>query len=230
MSEVSALSNSGLIQLIGGALPGALPDTVPLGAVLGGDSASPATQQVSGWADTTLSGGGTVTLQQPTVVDSATTADVLVNQDNTIDGSGNIGGGFLNLINFGTTDADDPAAPLVVNTGTLLDQNLNLMQATTGTLSVQGDLLDTDIVNGTVGFEFTVVGTLLANRAGAVVRLDGGSVAEGLINSSARGSVLVRGAETLLLGSYLVLGPDNTPRFVRDSVLTNYADFRVLVG
>ncbi len=224
LSVMTALINSGAINLAGITSPGAIPSgaAVPAGA-------SPTTMQVSGGA-TTLSGGGTVTLHQPAVIDSATTADVLVNVDNIIEGSGSVGGGFLNLINFATIDATDPAAPLVVNGGTLLDQNLGLMEATTGTLSVQGALLDTDIVNGTISTEFTGVGTLLANGAGAVVGLDGGSVAEGLINSTNGGSVLVRGPETLLLGSYLIPDPSTPQPYARDSVLTNYADLGVLAG
>ena len=224
LSIVSALQNVGSVDLAGLLAP-ALPPGAQTAVLTSG-----ATMEVAGGGNTTLSSGGTITLHQPAVIESATTADTLVNVDNTIDGGGSFGDGFLNFVNYGTIVADDPAAPLIVNPGTLLGQNLGLMEATTGTLSVQGNVLDTDIIDGNQSFQFPGVGTLLADGAGAVVGLDGGSVAEGLINSTNGGSVEVRGSETLLLGSYFIPGPGDQQPYVRDSVLTNYANLGVLAG
>ena len=124
----------------------------------------------SSGSDPTLAIDGTVTLQgggelkmvgataENMIVGVANTGATLVNLDNTITGSGTIGGGDGNLTlkNFGTIDA---TGEIVVNTGNEVI-NAGLMEATNGATLV----LDDSIANSG--------GTIAASGTGSVVELN----------------------------------------------------------
>jgi hypothetical protein len=102
-------------------------------------------------ANTTLSGGGAVTLNEGTYAASnqvygATAATTLTNVDNTISGAGQLGAGQLTLVNdaSGVIDATGTSHALVVNPGAGTVSNAGLMEATASAgLSIQSAITNT---------------------------------------------------------------------------------------
>ncbi len=175
-----------------------------------------------------LEGGGTVVFDTGDTVNSDG-ATQFVNVDNIIEGSGNLGTGGFNFVNHGMVNANVAGNPLLVDPAAPTVQNLSVMEASGGgTLQVVGDLIDTDIIDGE--FVDSGIGTLLADGAGSVVALLGGSVTEGLLDSTNGGSVQVQADETLLLGGQIIILPGEQPPYARDSAFTNFADLQVLSG
>ena len=222
---VDTLTNHGKITVSADAVLTLTGDTDNTGIIQlsGTGAAHPASIVLGGM----LSGGGTIVFGPADVVTSVPGTQ-FVNVDNVIEGSGNLGTGAFNFVNHGIVDANVAANPLLVDPAAPTVQNLALMEATAGgTLQIVGDLIDTDLVDGS--FVNSGIGTLLASGAGAVVALLGGSVLEGLIDSTGGGQVQVQGAETLLLGGIVIVGED-TPPYARDTALTSFADLRILAG
>jgi hypothetical protein len=124
-------------------------------------------------AAVTLTGGGQVLLTDGpnAVIQSVAAADLLVNVNNTISGSGTLGNGALSLDNQakGVIDADGTNTTLEINVGTGAITNEGLIEDTgVAGLSING----TTIVN---------TGTVAAIGIGAHIDLQGSSIKGGTI-------------------------------------------------
>ncbi|HUK83993.1 MAG TPA: thrombospondin type 3 repeat-containing protein [Verrucomicrobiae bacterium] len=131
---------------------------------------------------TTLGGGGTITMGNNAnnhIVGAVTGTEVLTNLDNTIQGSGQIGLNVMGLVNFGTVDANQ-SAPLVLDPNVTFVNN-GMMQASGSgklqlVLGVYSNALGTIRALNTTTVELnnaTIVGGLLTNAAGALIRSTG---------------------------------------------------------
>ncbi len=133
----------------------------------------------------TLTGGGTVSLGDAdgsNRIYGAVAGDTLVNLNNVIAGSGNIGANQLNLVNDGTIDATGANNALFIQTNTFVN---NALLEATGTAG----LVIEASVNDSGG------GTLLSS--GGTVQLNGGTVVGGKIESNHGGSIAVVSQGTL---------------------------------
>src|ERR1700729_4071564 len=122
----------------------------------------------------TLGGGGTLTMSANVnnVIIGAATTDTLTNQE-TIQGSGSVGGGEMTLVNSGTIDADHSTAALTIaaNGGTT---NAGTLEATAG---------------GTLGFS----GTTVTNTGGTINTSAGGIAASNSVIDG--GAVMLAGGK-----------------------------------
>lgn len=180
-----------------------------------------------------LRGGGTIQLGLDGVIGSGAISNV----DNTIEGTGRIGGEGAVFENsfagsaYGTIDANVARGTMVLDGGmTGVIYNASLMRASGG-----GTLEINSLVQNFVTLDFGFVdrngaGTIEADGANSVVLLNGGSIAEGLLNSANGGQIDVAGNASLLLGSLVIPFGNEPPPYARNSALTNYADLRVLAG
>ena len=128
---------------------------------------------------TTLSGGGTISLDQYTGnrIYAALGGDTLLNMNNTISGAGQIGVGNdgLLLVNDGTIAAANGGA-LIINTGAVVTNNALIESTGAANLYIDG------VINSSGG------GTILA--ASGNVLLNGGTLQGGLTNSAAGFAVI----------------------------------------
>lgn len=174
---ISALTNSGVFQ-VGGVSGGSASlrmsgtiqnsGTIRLGSSAWGDDVTIVDGTV------TLTGGGTFTFDNSIErLVSGSGTPILVNSNNTINGTGTILGNPLSLSNSGTVDANR-STPLVIQANTT---NTGTMQASNG-----GDLRLTQATVNNTG------GTLKA-LDGSTVTLAGGSITGGTFTSSGSGVV-----------------------------------------
>jgi len=138
-------------------------------------------------ADTTFAGGGSVTLSANAAnrIVGARASYVLTNTDNTISGSGALGGGMLTLVNAAGGIIDAEGKPgLAINTGSNTISNAGLIETTergagtiaspvdnTGTIEVDGGALTLKAVvsgSGTVAIAAGTLDIANANAAEAV--------------------------------------------------------------
>ncbi len=138
---------------------------------------------VSGYVS--VDGPGAITLGDSSdSIVGATGADTLINEGNTIQGQGAIGGDNLSFNNQGTVDANNYGT-LTVDDGTGTLTNLGLMEATTGFLAIAGSIVNEGTIataGGTVGVEGAVT-----NPFGyfAVLNIDGGKMyLDGAVDAS----------------------------------------------
>jgi len=132
---------------------------------------------------TTLAGTGTLTLSNH-IQNFIQGGGTLTNQE-TIQGSGQIGNGNLMLVNNGTIDANQ-STELVIdpNLGT---NNTKTMEATAGgTMEFRGDAVTN-----------TGVGTILATGAGSIVDFNGATVNGGTLTTSSGGLMQAYGIAVL---------------------------------
>jgi hypothetical protein len=132
---------------------------------------------------TTLAGTGTLTLSDH-IQNFIQGGGTLTNNE-TIQGSGQIGNGALTLVNNGTIDANQ-SIELVINPngGTT---NTKTMEATAGgTMELRGDAITN-----------TGVGTILATGAGSVVDLNGVTVNGGTLTTTSGGLMQAYGNAVL---------------------------------
>jgi fibronectin-binding autotransporter adhesin len=133
-------------------------------------------------ANTTLSGGGKVTMSNDgsNTIDTNTAGTTLTNMNNTISGVGNIGGGSgLNIVNQGTINANVSGGTLTIEpyNGTVgTTTNTGTMEASNG-----GILLIEDAVTNTGG-------VILATGTGSQVTLYGATIIGGTLTSSSGGA------------------------------------------
>ena len=133
----------------------------------------------------TLTGTGTLTLSDNgnNYIYGQIAGDELINQTNTIEGSGALGDGQLTFINDATVDATGSSAGLYLNTGGEAATNNGLMEATgPAGFIIQG----TNVANAN--------GTISAN--GGDVYLQQGRVTGGLIESTTGFATVVTGGQT----------------------------------
>ncbi len=142
---------------------------------------------VVGGATVTLTGSGVVVLSDSDTADriyGATGSDVLVNVNNTIEGSGQIGAGQLTLVNDRAGIIDSTGAQgLTISTGSTV-VNDGLIEST-GT----GGLAIASAVDDGGG------GTLLA--AGSTIYLNGADLIGGLLKSTGAGQFVGNGQTTI---------------------------------
>ncbi|RQR33341.1 Ig-like domain repeat protein, partial [Burkholderia sp. Bp9143] len=131
----------------------------------------------------TLEGGGHVTLSDDShnVVFGSTPDATLVNVDNTISGSGQLGAGQLTLVNEGTIVADGANA-LVIDTGAHAVANAGTLEATGGGgLVIESAVTNTGNLwanNGNLTIHGDVTGAGSATISGAATLEFGGASAE----------------------------------------------------
>jgi fibronectin-binding autotransporter adhesin len=186
-------------------------------------------------ANTTLSGGGTITMANGpnNLIEGAVSTDTLTNQE-TIQGAGNIGNGRMTLVNSGTIDANQ-TTPLVVqasgttiNTGTMeatagatLTLQSSTITNTGGTISANASklVMNSSIVNGgavtltgasTLQMNSSTIhgGSTLTNTATGLLEVTGNSTLGGAITNPTGGVMQIDDAATLNLegGTYANLG------------------------
>jgi hypothetical protein len=147
------------------------------------NSTNQATELVIAAGTETLTGGGLIVLSNNGGNDivGATASDKLVNTNNTIAGSGQLGDGTLTLVNNagGIIDATN-STPLYVNTGAIAVTNAGLMEATGGGVLV----LQSVIADGTAG---------KITAAGGTVYLQGGDIQGGTLSTSGGAAITVQG-------------------------------------
>ena len=140
------------------------------------------TNLVLGGAGVTLTGGGTITLDNNSEnrIYGAAGTDVLTNVNNTIQGSGQIGAGQMGLVNQAIIDANQPTALTIqTSNGTT---NTGTLEASAG-----GNLiLDADTYTNTGG-------TILASGAGSVVTLLNPTINGGTLNTASGGLIQASG-------------------------------------
>ena len=174
--------------------------------VINESSTGTTTQIVLNQTTDTLQGGGQVVLSANTgnQILGAKSTFQLVNVDNTISGSGQIGAAQMALNNSGVIDADQPSAALTVNTGGNIILNSGTMEATAG-----ANLNIVSPVNNTGG-------TIEAVGAGSVVFLQA-TVTGGTVTQSGGGQVKTTGASVVLDGLGLHPVTNGAPIQVADS-------------
>ena len=129
-----------------------------------------------------VAGGGTIVMNGiADQIVGMTGSDQLDDNDNTILGGGLIGGGNLAFTNGSTVNA---TSSLIVNTGTQTLVNRNMMEATTGTLTIGGAIEndgEIESLGGAVVIDGALTGSGFLQVTGGTVTL-GGSVsgAQGL--------------------------------------------------
>jgi hypothetical protein len=176
-----AVTNSGTIDIADNTrlnFDGTINNT----GVIAFNSSGDATDLVATGATATLTGSGTLLLSANTNnrIYGATSATVIDNVNNTIEGSGQIGASQLTFINGGIIDANNSASALYLN-GDVSITNTHLIEATSGAaLYVQS----TSIANNG--------GTLAAS--GGSVLLQNATVAGGVLQTSASGTIYAQGA------------------------------------
>ncbi len=136
-------------------------------------------------ATTTLSGGGTIALSNQEIM-AAATGQALVNTNNVIAGSGELGGGTLTFTNAaaGIVDANRPGTTLEINTGTVATANSGLLEATAGG-NLQIDSSVKNLAHGAI------------NADGGSVTLNGGTITGGTLSASNGGTFYDNGSATL---------------------------------
>jgi hypothetical protein len=138
-----------------------------------------------GGASVTLSGGGTVNLSGTGYILAGPNGGTLVNQDNTIQGVGNI---ELNLVNAGTIDANfhSVEGTLTISPGSgAMVTNTGLIEATNGgLLELSGN--------------FTNTGGTITAGAGSTVDMGGASITGGTLSTTGNGVITVTGNKNSL--------------------------------
>jgi hypothetical protein len=171
--------------------------------------------------NTTLSGGGAVTLNEGNYALSnqiygLTAATSLTNVDNTISGAGQLGAGQLTLINdaAGVIDATGASHQLVINTGSAAVTNGGLIEATGAAgLLITG----TTINNGTAG-ALKAIGSVIDLTSATIV---GGTLSDsggGSFNTLDRGSVLDGSTTTVNNQATFVIGGSGTSLSLKGAI------------
>ena len=135
-----------------------------------------------GTTNVTLVGGGQVTLDGYTanLITGANASATLINQDNTISGGGQLGGGTLTLVNQANGVIENGGGDLTIDTGATTIGNAGLLEAVSG-----GAL--------TIGSAVSNTGTILAN---GVLRIAGSVNGSGAVDIDVGGTLSVGGGIT----------------------------------
>ena len=168
--------------------------------------------------NTTLKGNGKVVLGKggPNIIEGASTGQEILTNSSTIEGTGNIGNGFMGLINTGSIIADD-STPLIIqassagftnNSGSLEGK---LIVDANDTLTIEGAFTNfsgttltggTYEVTGTLGFD----GANIVTNAGNIT-LTGTS--SKIIDNQGGASALANFATNALRGTFTLAGNQN---------------------
>ena len=184
--SAQTVSNAGLVSLNDGSVL-TLIGTITNSGTIALNAYDYNTDLVVGSATVTLTGGGTILLDNSTSnrIYGASASNVLVNVDNLIEGAGQLGTGQMTLVNkaAGIIDANQ-AADLLLTSGGAPITNAGLIESTS-----TGGLTVSTVIDSSSG------GTILA--AGGNVYLTGGTLAGGLVTTSSGGTVVVTSTATL---------------------------------
>ena len=174
--------------------------------------------RIPGGGTTTLTGGGTVSLSDSSnnlIRDADNGNGELVNADNTIAGSGNIGNGELSLDNQapGVIDADQSIALILQPNGAGYS-NEGVLEATLGgTLDLSGS-------------HFTqTAGTITANGSGSAVQLVNTTVTGGTLSTASGGVIQSAGNTTDTLANLTIsagstyTGSNNTVTYLAGTIV-----------
>jgi len=182
-SEAGGLTNSGTILLVDGSF------MFPYSGIQNSGTISVGSQSDLGGGLTTLTGGGVISLSGGDIVGNSAPEgpDVITNVDNTIEGSGTIGGAtkqhrrllFTNEA-AGVVDASTAKGLLEINVGKYTITNAGLIEATnrgdcvidsavdnTGTLEANGGTLTLDAAVTGSGVVDLAAGMVVIGNAGA---------------------------------------------------------------
>ncbi len=186
---------------------------------LNATSSSGVTLQVSG-GTITLAGGGTIALSnhQNNMISGGTSTDVLINEDNTIQGAGQIGDNSMGLDNRGTISANQPTA-LVINPSSMtVVINSGILQSTNGALLRLYD-----------GVFTNTLGTIRALTT-STVEVDQASIVGGLLTSEGSGAIRAAVGTSGTLASIHNTGQlllPNGANFVLIGTITNEGTFQL---
>jgi hypothetical protein len=168
--------------------------------------------------NTTLKGNGKVVLGKggPNIIEGASTGQEILTNSSTIEGTGNIGNGFMGLVNTGSIIADD-STPLIIqastagftdNSGSLEGK---LIVDANDTLTIMGTFTNfsgttltggTYMVTGTLGFD----GANIVTNAGNITLTGKNSQ---IIDNQGGGSALANFATNALRGTFTLAGNRN---------------------
>ncbi len=227
VSDAAVLSLAGTIDNTGTIKLGAAADTTELRI------ASPSV---------TLKGGGTVSLSNSAsnFIFGNSSAFVLNNVDNLIQGAGQIGDGQMNLINGGQIVANQTVA-LVINTGNYV-QNAGILKSTNTSTNAGGLVINNTTIDNSgkanagkieaIGANThvdvenaTVVGGTLITSGGGVIQMIGGGTLDGLSSGFAiknAGTVRVNNGTSLTLDGVI-----NNVGTIQAMATANTADIRL---
>ncbi len=206
-ATLSGLTNAGTLQITNNnavTLAGNISNTGSIQSLSGGNNT-----EIIATGTVTLSGGGSVTLSdnsQNYIFGAA--GSQLINQDNTISGSGDIGNNAMAFTNHGTVDATSANGnQLLIQTGTAGTTNTATMEASSGgTLQIQNTVTNTGgTIQALAGTGTSAGGTVLLNGS----TITGGTV-QGLGTGVNAGVVVSTGATlTSLTTAGIVETPNN---------------------
>jgi hypothetical protein len=215
-ATLSGLTNAGTLQILNNNAVTLVGNISNTGSIQALSNANVTEILASGTV--TLSGGGTVVLSdnnQNYIFGAA--GSQLINQNNTISGSGNIGNNTLAFTNHGTADAMSANGnQLLIQTGTAGTTNTGTLEASSGgTLQIQ------NTVTNAGGVIQALAGT--GTSAGGTVTLNGASVTGGTVQSLGTGvnsgAVVSTGATlTNLTTAGLVETPNNNTLTVAGTI------------
>ena len=178
------------------------------------------TDLIVGTASVTLQGGGTVTMGNNSTnnrIYGAAGSDVLTNQE-TIQGSGQLGVNQLTLVNQGLINANTSAGLVVQASGGTT--NTGTMEASSGgTLDLRGG--------------YTNTGGLLEALAGSTVQMDGATINGGTLTTSGGGlmeSVNTATFNGITLSSGSTYTLPNGTNTVLQGTITNKGNFQMNAG
>lgn len=163
-----------------------------------------------GGGDVTLSGGGILDLATGTIVVRGVVAtDRLINQNNTIQGRGQLGNNLMGFVNQGTVNANlsgismivNPSASNATNTGTMRASGGGILQLTDGTFTNTGGLIEA-LTGSRVEFNTNAVitGGTLASSGTGELRIIGDSTYNSITNTGAM-TILSSGVDATFTGT-----------------------------
>jgi hypothetical protein len=173
---------------------------------------------------TTLSGGGTINFTN-SGSRLAGSGNTLVNVDNAIHGMGGIGTGTLAITNQALIDANNPSAPLIVQSNSTGVVNSGTMQASSG-----GNL---QLTAGFLTVPFNNTGGTIQALNGSTVTLAGYTYTGGTLSTTGTGVFQIVPANNTILnnltnhGTYQLLHAANT---TLQGTITNNGTFQALQG
>lgn len=216
-SVLSGLTNAGTVQVANNN-SATLVGTINNSGAIQINSLGNATQLAAN-GPVTLTGGGTVTLSDNSQnFLTGTLGGTLLNVNNTISGSGNIGNGAMAFTNHGTVNATSAGGQhLIISSGAAGAVNSSVMEASSGgTLEIQ------NTVNNAGGTIEALAGT--GTAAGGTVLLNGSTITGGTLTTLGSGvnaGVVVSQAGTLngLTNAGTVQAPNNNSLTLQGSIV-----------
>ena len=211
--------NAGAVEVFDAATF-ALSKTLNNTGLVGLNSGGNATTLLIGASGATLSGKGSVVLDDSTanMIVGATVKAILTNQDNTISGAGSLGGGKMTLVNqtAGLIDANLTNV-LTLNTGTTTITNAGTLESTgAGGMLIQSAVANSGTIDGAGSGALTLQNAKVSGTGGMVEALAGGHL-------SLQSATITGGAVSVAAGGLLSVdsGGSTTASSVTATTFTN---------